>query len=40
MKWGLLGKLSTASNKLDQGKFDDAVLALSQFHDTEAMLNT
>ena len=37
---GLLGKLDSASTKLAQGKFGDAIQALTQFRDKVATLQT
>ena len=37
---GLLGKLDSASTKLAQGKFADAIQALTQFRDKVATLQT
>jgi hypothetical protein len=37
---GLVSKLDSASTKLAQGKFDDAILALTQFRDKVATLQS
>jgi hypothetical protein len=39
-KAGLLGKLDSASAKLAEGKFADAIQALTQFHDKVATLQS